>query len=104
MDNVFYLNGTKTLILRKENDKYITFNPDKLEFYHVNLIGAEILFLISKNLNKENIIKTMLSKYNVSKEVFENDMNKFLMSFGCFNIIKDNLNNLDFNIEKINNE
>ncbi len=59
MDNVFYLNGTKTLIFRKEKDKYITFNPNKLEFYSINLIGSEILFLISKGLN---IIKNNLNK------------------------------------------
>lgn len=94
MEDVFRIKGIKTLILRREKDKYITFNPIKLEYYTINEIGAEILYLISKNKSKEYIVKYFVDKYGISDEIFERDMLAFINSFGALDIIENNLKKL----------
>lgn len=91
MEEVFYIHGKKLLIFRKEGDFYITYNAEQLEHYKVNIIGSEILYLISKKYKYDSIIEHFIKKYNVSEEVFKNDFRSFLSSFGCKDLIHDNL-------------
>lgn len=94
MKDVFRIKGVRTLILRKEKDKYITFNPIKLEYYTINEIGAEILYLVSQNRTKESIIRYFVDKYLISSIIFEKDMMAFINSFGALDVIKNNLKKL----------
>ena len=94
MKDVFHIKGVRTLILRKEKDKYITFNPIKLEYYTINEIGAEILYLVSQNRTKESIIRYFVDKYLISSIIFEKDMMAFINSFGALDVIKNNLKKL----------
>ena len=96
--SVFYINGIKKLIFRKEGNKYITFNPIDLEFFRINLIGAEILFLISENFKYEQIVTHFTDKYKVSSEIIKKDIKNFLSSFGCTDLIKNNLSKLDIDL------
>ena len=46
--NCFVIEGSKKLIFRKEDDRYICFDPEGLEFYEVNETAACILFLVAE--------------------------------------------------------
>lgn len=91
MEDVFFIHASKLLIFRKEEEDYITFSPEKLEYYKVNFIGAEILYLISKKVKYKDIINHFAEKYKISKEKFEKDLKNFLLSFGCIDLMKKNL-------------
>jgi hypothetical protein len=71
IDDIFYIYGEKLLIFRKEGDFYITFNPEELQYYKINLIGAEILYLISKKYTYASLLKYFIQKYKLSEESFK---------------------------------
>ena len=48
--NCFIIHGSKDLIFRRESEDFIFFDPYDLEFYRVDFIGAEILYLIYKKV------------------------------------------------------
>ena len=98
MPKSFYIEGSKTLIFRREGDKYITFDPEKLEFSRLNIIGAELLYLVSLNLNYNNIKKHFISKNNISDDTISKDIELFFNNFSCTNLISNKLQSLEINI------
>lgn len=91
MKDVFYIEGEKKLIFRKEKNEYITFNPINLEFYSINFIGAEILYLIALGKKYNEIIDYFVNKYKINEYEFKEDLRNFINNFGCKEIIKKNL-------------
>ena len=67
----FFIDGIKKIIIRREEDLYICFDPVALEFYEINETGACILFLISEGQTYENII-------DILQDWFEMERNKVI--------------------------
>lgn len=97
IEDVFYIYGKKLLIFRKEGDSYITFSPEQLEYYKINFVGAEILYLIANKYTYNSLIDYFTKKYNLSEKSFKKDLMSFLSSFGCKDLIQNNL--IELNIE-----
>lgn len=77
----FYLEGSKTLLFRREGNVYITFDPERLEFLKLNLIGAEIMYYVSVHMPMENMVKIFAEKYHIPKSTAEYDISMFIR--GC---------------------
>ena len=54
---MFFIDGRKKIIIRREEDFFICFDPMALEFYEINEEGACILFLISEKQNRTLLVK-----------------------------------------------
>jgi hypothetical protein len=54
------------------------FNPTTGDSFTVNPIGIEIFNLIKSDKTYEEILKTILAKYNTDESTFEKDYNDFL--------------------------
>ncbi|WP_125152666.1 PqqD family peptide modification chaperone [Clostridium rectalis] len=106
MDEItaFYIEGEKTLIFRKEGKFFISFDPIDLEFVKINMIGSEMLYLISQKYKFDKIINHFTNKYNIPEKSIYNDLINFLKSYRCLNIIYDILINLSFPTEVIPND
>ncbi|MBZ9637474.1 PqqD family protein [Clostridium sp. FP1] len=96
--NVFYITGKKNLIFRKEGECFISFDPLALEFVKINLIGSEILYLISKKYEFSDILQYFVDKYNVDKKTIYGDLVEFLKRYTCLGIIYELLVYLKFPI------
>lgn len=94
--NVFYILGKKYLIFRKEGDYFISFDPIALEFVKINLIGSEMLYLISKQYKFSEILEYFIEKYNVDKKVIYEDLVVFFINYRCLGIIYNILVDLEF--------
>lgn len=101
LPRIFYIFGSKTLIYRKEEDYYISFDPQDLDFVKLNICGAEIMYLISKDIPYIEIIKQISNKYNIPINNLENDINNFFNSYSCKDLISNKLKALHFPIELI---
>ena len=61
-ENVFIIKGKKNIIFRREkmfteNEEWVTFDPEALEYYTLNTSGAEFFYIIYKNLSIEESYK-----------------------------------------------
>lgn len=101
MVDCFLVEGEKTLIFRKEGDKYITFDPERLEFFKLNRVGAEIMYYISKRLSLKEMVTNFEQEYKIPPHIAEKDINNFISNCSFSVHIKNILGNLGFDNEKI---
>ena len=94
MENYFVLEGKRKLIIRKEGEYYILFDPIDLDFYKINNTGAEILYLISLNKSFIDMINYFMEKYNLEQNYVNDFVKNYLNSFPLKHIIMNNLINL----------
>lgn len=97
--NVFYIAGKKNLIFRKEGEYFISFDPLALEFVKINLIGSEMLYLISQKYEFNDILQYFVDKYNIDKKNIYKDLMEFLKNYRCLGLIYDILVDLKFPME-----
>lgn len=91
--NNFIIRSKKNLIFRKENQfkddkEWITFDPIELEFYSMNTIAAEIFYLFSLELSKEEAYLKFSKKYDLSFKEFEDMINDFQNQIYLFRYVK----------------
>lgn len=72
------------------SDTGFVFNPLNGESFSVNPIGVEIFDMMKEDKSFEEILKTMLSKYNVEEATFEKDYFDFVTIFKHHNLIETN--------------
>lgn len=94
--NCFVIEGAKKIIFRKEEEKYICFDPVALEFYEVNEAGACILFLIAENQKYYHIIEVLQDWFEMGREELKMLVNAFLMEFPMKKLIISNLVEMEF--------
>lgn len=97
----FYISGKKDIIFRKEGDFFISFDPIALEFIEINMIGAEILYLISEKVCFNEIVKYFIEKYDIDENEIKIDIMDFINKYRCRNLIEDILTDLNFNINGV---
>jgi len=59
------------------SDTGFVFNPVSGESFSLNTIGVEILKLYRENKSKEEIMKTLIKKYNVTEFELEKSISDF---------------------------
>jgi hypothetical protein len=59
------------------SDTGFVFNPVSGESFSLNTIGVELLKLYRENKSKEEIMKTLLKKYNVTEFELEKSISDF---------------------------
>lgn len=68
MLDYFFIEGEKALIFRKEGDKYITFDPEWLEFFKLyHIAEIDIIYFILR-CSFSTHIKNTLKKLGVDSE------------------------------------
>lgn len=60
------------------SDNGFVFNPASGESYSVNPVGLEILNMLRKGMNNEEVITEIESKYQVDLNTLERDLNDFI--------------------------
>ncbi len=72
------------------SDTGFVFNPVNGESFSVNPIGIEIIDMMKEDKSFEEILKTMLAKYNVEEATFEKDYFDFISILQHHNLIETN--------------
>jgi len=80
MKDSFILNCKKRLIFRKEFVGYVAFDPVGLEFYTLNEIAAEIMYLVSEGLNYYQIFEYYSENYDIQEDEFKETLQVFFQS------------------------
>ena len=65
------------------------FNPTTGDSYSMNPIASEILEMLKKEMNDEDIKKALFDKYDVSKSVLNKSYDEFIDTLKKLNIIED---------------
>jgi len=78
------MNTVDQLILDENN---MAFHPMMGNSYQLNEIGKEIITLLKHNKSKDEIIKELLLKYDVSKNELFVDINDFLSKMKIYGLI-----------------
>ena len=91
----FIIHGSKDLIFRRESEDFIFFDPYDLEFYRVDFIGAEILYLISKKVTFKELLDYFVTTYELTPNSAKHEILYFLNTFPLLKIIYSNLISLD---------
>lgn len=94
LEDKFVIHGNNTLIFRREGNKYITFDPVGLEYYDLNLIGAEICYCIAQGKLVSEILDILAKEYNVDKKILKEEVYNFILTFPCRESLKDKLSEL----------
>lgn len=94
--DTFYISGIKELIFRREEDFFINFDPDALEFIKINMSGAKILFLISKGYDFDEITDYFTDTYNINRNNVKKEIKDFINNYRCKHLMQDILNRLNF--------
>jgi len=89
--DVFVLDCKKPLIFRKEYKGYVVFDPMGLEFYVMNDIAAEIMYLLSEDLGYEQMFLLYNKRYGVSEYDFSETLRDFFATSPFFALIYPNL-------------
>lgn len=96
---LFYIEGKKRLTLLREQNFYICFDPIKLEYFHINVTGAYILYLVSKKCKLDTIFNIFIDEYKIEKNECREIVLSFLDNFPLKNIIYHNLIDNDIYLE-----
>jgi hypothetical protein len=86
----------KKIVIRKEKDFFISFDPQIFEIIKFNNFAGELLYYISLNINYDLMMKVFELQYNQKKDVIENSIYNFLEKYPSYNLIKNNLKQLGF--------
>lgn len=89
--NCFVIEGSKKLIFRKEDDRYICFDPEGLEFYEVNETAACILFLVAEKQKYYDLVTILCDWFELDRQTVEEYVRSFFLSFPMKKLIVSNL-------------
>ncbi|HBH05813.1 MAG TPA: HPr-rel-A system PqqD family protein [Flavobacteriales bacterium] len=70
------------------SDSGFLFNPSSGESYSVNPIGQEIIKMLNEESSEEEIIATLLEKYNVERDTLEKDIRDFFGMLELYGVVK----------------
>lgn len=87
----FFIDGRKKIIIRREEDFFICFDPMALEFYEINEEGACILFLISEKQKYGTIIDILQDWFEMEKREVKEYVDQFIESLPIKALILANL-------------
>lgn len=65
------------------------FNPTTGDSYSMNPIATEILEMLKKDMNEEDIKKSLLEKYDVTKSILQKSYDEFIDTLKKLNIIEE---------------
>lgn len=87
----FLIEGSKNIIIRREEDYFICFDPVALEFYEINEAGACILFLISEKQTYEAIIDILQDWFEMERNKVKEYVDQFIETLPLKALILTNL-------------
>ena len=87
----FILDCKKSLIFRKEYKGYVVFDPIGLEFYIMNEIAAEIMYLLSEGLRYEQMFSHYADMYGIEEGDFKELLRDFFVASPFFILVYPNL-------------
>ena len=64
------------------------FNPTTGDSYSMNPIATEILEMLKKEISEEDIKKSLLEKYDVSKSILQKSYDEFIDTLRKLNIVE----------------
>ena len=96
MKDVFKITGNKTLIFRKEGDRYLTFDPIAFEFVELNLMGGRIMRSISQDVDFEGIVDMLAQEFPIPRSKVEDDVLRFVQNTPLIEILSDTFTRLGF--------
>lgn len=83
----FEIKGIKPIRVRKDGEKYYTFDLNSMEIIELNETGAEILFLISKNKKLSEIEQYFTENYDIENIDIRSYIKDFLNKLQFKNLI-----------------
>lgn len=73
--------GSKTrLKIIKQDNGAIVFDKDQGIYFQTNNVGVNILELLSKNKNEEEIVSAISAEYSIETDVAKQDVKDFIQS------------------------
>ncbi|WP_432403870.1 hypothetical protein [Wukongibacter sp. M2B1] len=96
ISNYFTIEGKRKVLVRKENEHYISFDPINLDFYRINETAAEILYLVSVKKDLSEIIDYFINEYGLGRSYTKEMIKDFFENFPLKNLIFTNLITLKF--------
>ena len=85
----FIIKGINNVNIVKSCDLYYCFNPENMEVEKLNGTAAEMLYLLNKGYDLDDMVRYFMDNYDVS----EDDLKKYILDF---------FNNLSFKKSIIN--
>ncbi|MFQ3675259.1 MAG: PqqD family protein [Endomicrobiia bacterium] len=82
------MNLKSNLAYRKIGNKIFVVDVQKSMLHSVNEIGSEIIELLKKRNSVEDIVKSIVEKYEVNEEQAKQDVENFIMLLKEKNIIE----------------
>jgi hypothetical protein len=64
------------------------FNPGTGDSFSVNNIGSEILVMFKENKSMNDIIESIIMRYDVEKSQLEKDLEDFVSQLSGYNLIE----------------
>lgn len=95
----FKIKGKKDLFFYRNGDSYTVFDPVFLEYYGVDIIGAEILYCLSKNFTLNQIVDCLVEEYDIDNEFCKETVIDFLDNVPIKELIYPNLILTDIYLE-----
>ena len=58
------------------------------EYYGLNEVGSRIWTLLSEGMKVSRVLQDLVKQFDISEDVLESDLNKFLSELGSKNIVE----------------
>ncbi len=97
--NKFTIKGKKDLIFLKNENAYTVYDPINLEYYEIDELGAEILYLLSKNFSIKIMVDILMDEYEVSEQVCKETILNFFNTIPIKDLIYPNLISTDIYLD-----
>lgn len=88
----FIIDSKMPILVRKERDAYITFDPINLEYYKLNTTSTQILYFISINKSIDEIARILSREYMIEQKIILSDIREFLENFECKSLLIEYMN------------
>ena len=78
------------MIIRKNiatSEEGFIFNPTNGDSFSKNSIGSDIILLLKKNMDVNEVVETICNKYDVDKSLLERDLEDFMQQLADFGIL-----------------
>ncbi|GEB28237.1 Uncharacterised protein [Enterococcus casseliflavus] len=95
----FKIKGKKDLFFKRDGDSFTVFDPVFLEYYGVDIVGAEILYCLSKNFTLNQIAACLVEEYDIDTELCKASIIDFLNNVPIKDLIYPNLILTDIYLE-----
>ncbi len=70
------------------SDEGFIFNPTTGDSFSANMIGAEIINLLKKDITLKEVADIICDKYDVDRSLFERDLEDFTLQLKDFSILE----------------